>query len=44
MVQTMTPGDRPHEAALGRLAAQWTALGGQLGSDFSAAGFVEVRP
>lgn len=26
----MTPGDRLHEAALGRLAAQWTALGGQL--------------
>jgi hypothetical protein len=27
---TMTPGDSLREAALGRLAAQWTALGGQL--------------
>lgn len=26
----MTPGDSLREAALGRLAAQWTALGGQL--------------
>ncbi|MDH3539920.1 MAG: MarR family transcriptional regulator [Acidimicrobiia bacterium] len=26
----MTPGDRLREAALGRLAAQWTALGAQL--------------
>lgn len=26
----MTPGDSLHEAALGRLAAQWAALGGQL--------------
>lgn len=26
----MTPGDRLRDAALGRLAAQWTALGGQL--------------
>jgi hypothetical protein len=27
---TMTPGDSLREAALGRLAAQWTSLGGQL--------------
>jgi hypothetical protein len=30
MTTTMTPGDSLREAALGRLAAQWTALGAQL--------------